>query len=310
MSASDNPLIAAVEAGGTKFNCIVARSPTEVLESTRIPTTSPSETLTAVCRFLTTAKAKYGAFAGIGVGCFGPVDLNPTSKTYGFITSTPKPGWQNTEVVGLLRSKFKVPVGFDTDVNGAVLGEYLWGNGVNRDPLVYITIGTGVGGGVLINGRLQHGLLHPEIGHMHVPSPQRSAAVMPAGQCPFHKNCVEGFICGPAIAQRWGVRADRLPPDSPAWQEVAEVLAHLCVNLTFTLSPQRIILGGGVMDQPQLLPLVHGQFIQILNGYLRDPLLGARIDEYILPPGLGSEAGIMGALALGRMAANAHQSRV
>ncbi len=301
---AEAPLIAAIEAGGTKFNCAVGRGPEDLLESTRIPTTTPKETLEAVARFFAGAKSRHGAFAAMGVGCFGPVDLHPESATYGFITSTPKPGWQNTDVVGMLKNRFKVPVAFDTDVNGAVLGEYLWGAGQGMDPLVYITIGTGVGGGVLVHGKLLHGLLHPEIGHVHVPPPHRSKAVMRRGQCAFHAHCVEGYVSGPAIAKRWGVLAEKLPPDSPAWEEAAEVLAHLCLNLTLTLSPRRIILGGGVMEQPQVLPLVHGQFVRLLNGYLRVPETGSRVSDYLVSPALGSQAGLLGALALGRMAAN------
>lgn len=300
------PLIAAIEAGGTKFNCAVGRGPEALIETTRIPTTTPKETLEAVARFFSNAKSRHGAFAAIGVGCFGPVDLHPESATFGHITSTPKPGWQNTDVVGVLKSRFKVPVAFDTDVNGAVLGEYLWGAGQSMDPLVYITIGTGVGGGVLVNGKLLHGLLHPEIGHVHVPPPRKSKAVMRRGQCPFHAHCVEGYVSGPAIANRWGVLAEKLPPDSPAWEEAAEVLAHLCLNLTLTLSPKRIILGGGVMEQEQILPLVHGQFVKLVNGYLRATEMGSRVADYLVRPALGSRAGLLGALALGRMAANQH----
>lgn len=302
--STEAPLIAAIEAGGTKFNCAVGRGPEELLETARIPTTQPKETLEAVARFFSNAKAKHGAFAALGVGCFGPVDLHPESATYGHITSTPKPGWQNTDVVGFLKNRFKAPVAFDTDVNGAVLGEYLWGAGQGMDPLVYITIGTGVGGGVLAHGKLLHGLLHPEIGHVQVPPPRRSKAVTRRGQCPFHAHCVEGYVSGPAIAKRWGALAEKLPPDSPAWEEAAEVLGHLCVNLTLTLSPRRIILGGGVMDQEQVLPLVHGQFVKLLNGYLRVPEAGPRVADYLVRPQLGAKAGLLGALALGRMAAN------
>lgn len=299
------PLIAAIEAGGTKFNCALGRGPDDILETTRIPTTTPRETLEAVCQWFSLMKSRHGAFASMGVGCFGPVDLDERSPGYGYITSTPKPGWQNTDVVGTLKARFKVPVAFDTDVNGAALGEFLWGAGQHKDPLVYVTIGTGVGGGVLVNGRLLHGLLHPEIGHMHVPPPRASKAVARRGQCPYHAHCVEGYVSGPAIANRWGARAERLPADSPAWAEAAGVLAHLCLNLTLTLSPKRIILGGGVMEQEQILSLVHGAFIKLLNGYLRSVEFGPKISDYITRPALGQHAGLLGALALGRMAANA-----
>ena len=302
--STDAPLIAAIEAGGTKFNCAIGRDNEHLLESITIPTTTPKDTLDSVGRVLTRMRARHGDFAAIGLGCFGPIDLTESSPSYGFITTTPKQGWQHTDIVGALRKRFDVPVAFDTDVNAAVLGEHLWGAGRGLDPLVYVTIGTGVGGGVLINGRLLHGLLHPEIGHLLVPPPRRSKAVMRKGQCPFHANCVEGYVSGPALASRWGVRAERLPEDSPAWEESADILAKLCMNLTLTLSPRRIILGGGVMEQEALLPLVHGQFTRLLNGYLRMPELGSHVEDYITRPGLGQRAGLLGALALGRMAAN------
>jgi fructokinase len=299
--SAETPLIAAIEAGGTKFNCAVGRGPNEILASTRIATTTPRQTLDAVLRFFAGAKAKHGGFAAMGVGCFGPVDLDEASESYGSITSTPKRGWQNTDIVGALKARFRVPIGFDTDVNGAVLGEYYWGAGQGLDPLVYLTVGTGVGGGVLIGGKPHHGLLHPEIGHLQVPAPKGSNK---DGHCPFHRHCVEGYVSGPAIAARWGVSAEKMPADSPAWNEVAEVLAALCVNLTLTLSPRRIILGGGVMKQTHLLPLIQGQFKSILNGYLRAPELGPKLDHYLVAPMLGDEAGLIGALALGRIALN------
>jgi fructokinase len=307
--SGEAPLIAAIEAGGTKFNCALGRGPGEILETVRIPTTEPKQTLEEVGRWLSLVKSRHGAFAAIGVGCFGPVDLDEKSQTYGYITTTPKPGWQNTDVLGGLKNRFQVPMAFDTDVNGAALGEYLWGAGQQKDPLVYVTIGTGVGGGVLVNGRLLHGLLHPEIGHMQVPPPKKSKAVMRRGQCPFHAHCVEGYVSGPAIAKRWGVRPERLPVDSPAWEEVGEVLAYLCMNLTLTLSPKRIILGGGVMEQEQVLSMVHGAFIKLMNGYIRQPEMNAKIGDYITRPMLGANAGLLGALALGRRAPTAAAGR-
>lgn len=296
------PLIAAIEMGGTKIVCGVGRGPNEVLATQRIDTTSPDETLEMVSRWLSKAKAEHGHFEAIGIGSFGPVDLNPQSETYGFITSTPKPGWQHTDVVTRFKNRFKVPVGFDTDVNAAVLAEYLWGAGKGLDPLIYITVGTGVGGGVLVNGQLLHGALHPEIGHLAVPPPVNSFATQRDCQCPFHKSCVEGYVCGPAIAKRWGVRADTLPMEHPAWEEIADVMAHALMNLTLTVSPRRIILGGGVMGQPHLIPLIRGKLMSHLNGYLLIPQVGREIDQFVVAPGLGSNSGLLGSLALGRMA--------
>ncbi|MES2594310.1 MAG: ROK family protein [Verrucomicrobiota bacterium] len=303
MSGSNQqPLIAAIEAGGTKFVCGIGRGPHEILATHRIDTTTPEETLESVCRWFSRMKLEHGPFEAMGVGSFGPVDLNPKSESYGFITSTPKPGWQHTDVVTRLKHRFKVPVGFDTDVNAAVLGEYLWGAGQGIDPLVYITVGTGVGGGVLVNGQLLHGALHPEIGHLAVPPPTNSLAVQRDCQCPFHKSCVEGYVCGPSIAKRWGVRADTLPLDHPAWEEISDAMGHALMNICLTLSPRRIILGGGVMEQPHLIPLIRGKLMSHLNGYLLIPQLGKEIDQFVVPPGLGARSGLLGSLALGRMA--------
>lgn len=298
--SEEPPLIAAIEAGGTKFVCAVGTGPHDMRDVVRIPTTTPQDTLAAVTRYLSTAKSTHGPFAAIGVGSFGPIDLDPASETYGFITTTPKPGWQFTKVVPMLQERYKVPVAWDTDVNAAVLAEFLWGAGQDTDPLVYITVGTGVGGGVLVNGQLLHGLLHPEIGHLLVPPPQNSGAIQKACHCPFHKSCVEGYVSGSALATRWGVKADALPPDHPAWEEVADVMAHALMNLTLSLCPKRIILGGGVMSQEHILPLIRGQLKKLNNSYLRVPELGRNLDEFIVSPGLGARSGLLGAMALGK----------
>lgn len=295
------PLIAAIEAGGTKFVCGIGTGPHDIKDVTRIDTTTPEETLGAVCRFLSTVKAKYGPFAAIGVGCFGPLDLNPSSATYGYITTTPKRGWPHTDVVSVLKDRYHVPVVLDTDVNAAVLGECLWGAGQGMDPVVYITVGTGVGGGVLVNGRLLHGAMHPEIGHLAVSPPVNSLAISRDCQCPFHKSCVEGYVSGVAISKRWGVKAESLPPDHPVWEEISDVMGHALMNLCLTLSPRRIILGGGVMEQPHLIPLIRAKLTQHLNGYLSIPELGRDIENFVVSPGLGARSGLLGALALGKM---------
>ena len=194
-------------------------------------------------------------------------------------------------------------------VNAAVLAEFLWGAGQDTDPLVYITVGTGVGGGVLVNGQLLHGLLHPEIGHLLVPPPQNSGAIQKACHCPFHKSCVEGYVSGTALATRWGVKADALPPDHPAWEEVADVMAHALMNLTLSLCPKRIILGGGVMSQEHILPLIRGQLKRLNNGYLRVSELSRNIDDFIVAPGLGARSGLLGALALGKYELDRHAGR-
>ncbi len=295
-------LIAAIEAGGTKFNCSVGTGPGDLRSSARIPTTTPAETLRGVVAFFEQAVQEHGPFAAMGVGSFGPIDLRAGSSTYGFITTTPKPGWTNADLLGPLRERFGVPMGFDTDVNAAALGEHLWGAGQGMDSLVYITIGTGIGGGALVDGKLVHGMLHPEMGHLLVPLPATNAQ-HPLGTCPFHENCLEGYICGPAIEKRWGAPAGTFAEDHECWDEFASILASGLVNLITVLSPQRIILGGGVMHQAHLFPKIHREVLRQLNGYLQTDELLRHVAEYIVPPGLGDEAGILGALALGALAA-------
>ena len=300
MNAEQPPLIAAIEAGGTKFVCALGTGPDHILAETSIATTNPKDTMHAVLRFFSGAKAKHGAIAAIGVGTFGPVDLDPASHTFGYITTTPKHGWQHTDVVGPLKSQFKVPVGFDTDVNAAVFGEYMWGAGKGCDPLIYLTVGTGIGGGIIVNGHLLHGALHPEIGHLHVPPPAGKGAINSDCQCPFHKSCLEGFASGPSIMKRWGQRAESLSADHAAWDDVSEVIAHGLTNLILTLSPRRIILGGGVMHQAHLYPLIRSKVARDLNGYLQISEVTRGIDSFIVPPGLGDRSGLLGALALGQ----------
>ena len=291
-------LIAAIEAGGTKFNCAVGTGPDDLRLNARFPTGDPSSTLREVVDFFEYAARQLGPFSAIGVGSFGPLDLTKNSETYGYITTTPKPGWKYTDLLGSLKDCFHVPIGFDTDVNAAALGEALWGAGKQSDPLVYITIGTGIGGGVRVGGKLLHGALHPEIGHLMIPQIM-SDAPNPDGICPFHGSCLEGLISGPAIAARWGAPAEELPPDHACWGEFATLLALGLANLILTLSPQRIILGGGVMHQQHLFPMIREEVQRVLNGYVQVKELIENIDTYIVPPGLGDRAGILGSLALG-----------
>jgi fructokinase len=292
-------MFAGIEAGGTKWVIAVGDSPDNILALERFPTTTPHETLARALAFL----RQFSGLRALGVGSFGPLDLHVGSPTYGFITTTPKPHWQNADVVGPLRAAFALPVGFDTDVNAAALGEARWGAGQNLDTVVYLTIGTGIGGGALVNGQLLHGALHPEMGHMLM---RRDAARDPfTGACPFHGDCLEGLAAGPALEQRWGVRGETLPPDHPAWALEAHYLAQGLVNLTYALSPQRFILGGGVMHQPQMLSLVRAEVQRMVNGYLQIPQLNTGIDDYIVLPGLGDRAGVLGAIALAELAAPA-----
>ena len=289
-------MFAGIEAGGTKWVVAVGDAPDNLIALERFPTTTPHETMQKAIEFL----RQFNELSALGVASFGPIDLHADSPTYGFITTTPKPGWQNTDVVGPLRAAFNLPVGFDTDVNGAALGEARWGAAQSIDTVVYLTIGTGIGGGALVNGKLLHGALHPEMGHIWM---QRDAARDPfAGACPFHGDCWEGLAAGSAMEKRWGVRAENLPDDHPAWALEAHYLAQGLVNLTYALSPQRFILGGGVMHQPQMLALVRAEMQRMVNGYLQIPQMNAAIDDYLVLPGLGDRAGVLGAIALAEQA--------
>jgi fructokinase len=291
-------LYGAVEAGGTKFVCAVGTGPDDLRSVTRFPTTTPGETLSRVVAFF---REQPEPVTAVGVGSFGPVDPNPGSPTYGYVTSTPKPGWRNADVRGPIQAALGVPVGFDTDVNAAALGEYRWGAAAGLDTFVYLTVGTGIGGGGMVAGRLMHGLIHPEMGHMRIPHDRQADPY--EGFCPYHGDCLEGLAAGPAIERRWGQKAAELPPDHPAWALEAEYLAPGLVNLICTLSPQRLILGGGVMGQAHLFPLVRGRVQALLNGYVEAAAVMGEIDRYIVPPGLGDRAGVLGAIALAEQAA-------
>jgi len=289
-------LFAGIEAGGTKFVCAVGSNPQDMGEPVSFPTTQPSETIRRTKSFLREQEARAGKLSGIGIASFGPVDPKPGSETYGFITTTPKPGWANFDFVSAIRAHFDVPIGFDTDVNAAALGEWRWGAGQGLDTFLYLTIGTGIGGGGLFNGQLMHGLIHPEMGHMLLPHDfQRDPY---PGRCPYHSDCFEGLACGPAIEERWGQKAITLPADHPAWELEAEYLALGLVNLITSISPQRVILGGGVMQQPQIFSLLRNKVQRLLNGYVQSPAILVGIDGYIVPPALGSRAGVLGAIAL------------
>jgi fructokinase len=286
-----------IEAGGTKFVCVVASGPEDVRAIERFPTTSPEETLGRAVSFF---KKQEAPIAALGVASFGPLDLDLSSPTYGRVAETPKPGWTSADVVGYLQDALQVQVGFDTDVNGAALGEHRWGAGQGMDPFLYLTIGTGIGGGGIYNGKTMHGLVHPEMGHMRLPH-DFEADPFP-GVCPFHGDCFEGLAAGPALEKRWGQRAETLPADHPAWELEAHYIGMALANLVLSLSPQRIVLGGGVMDSPVLFPLLRTKVLNSLAGYVRSPAILEQIDSYIVPPGLGSRAGVLGAIALAEQA--------
>ena len=293
---SSGLLYGGIEGGGTKFVCVIGRGPDDIVSETRIPTTTPEATLSQTVDFFRAESAKRGPLAAIGVGSFGPVDLREGSATWGFITTTPKAGWEQTDVAGRLGRELGVPVAFDTDVNAAAFGEARWGAAQRLDTFVYLTVGTGIGGGGLVGGQPMHGLVHPEIGHMLLPrDPSRDAF---PGVCPFHGGCLEGLASGPALLGRWGQPAESLPADHPAWALEAHYLALAVVNLVCTLSPQRIVLGGGVMEQAHLFPLIRQEVVSLLNGYIRAAEILGAIDTYMVPPGLGSRSGRLGAIAM------------
>jgi fructokinase len=285
-------VIAGIEAGGTKFVCGVGTDQGEVLERISFPTTFPGDTIRQAVDYLVSMHSKH-PWQSVGLASFGPIDLHPDSPTYGFITSSPKLTWQQSNIVGMLKKALGTKVFFDTDVNAAAVAEQRWGAARGKESVVYITVGTGIGGGALINGRVVHGILHPEMGHM----PIRSMSDF-QGICPFHKSCLEGLASGPAMQARWGVPANQLTVGHPAWQEEADHLAQGLVSIITILSPEIIILGGGVMNQVHLLPLVRKSVQGLLNGYIDRPELNENIDQYIVPAGLGSNAGLLGAMAL------------
>lgn len=288
----------AIEAGGTKFNCMLARSPQDIITKTRIPTTLPDETISRTIAFFK-PYVQRGEIASIGIGTFGPVDLDKNSPTFGFITTTPKPDWSMTDMVGQVQQALDIPVAFETDVNAAAFGEFSWvENNRQCDPFVYITVGTGIGVGTLVNGSLLHGLLHSEAGHLFIP--QDSTRDPFQGVCPFHGNCLEGLASGTSMNKRWGQPAETLPDNHPGWQLEAEYLAYGIANLITTLSPQRIVLGGGVTQKEGLLQKVRQQVVTILNGYIHVPAILEQMDSYLIPPTLGNSSGMLGAIALAR----------
>ncbi|MFW5798612.1 MAG: ROK family protein [Planctomycetota bacterium] len=284
-----------MEAGGTKFVCAVGTGPETIVDETRFPTTTPDETIGKAVAFFRSV-ATGNDLAGIGIGSFGPVDPNPASATYGYITATPKPGWSDTDFAGRIKSELGVPVRLDTDVNAAALGEQRWGAARGLQDFIYLTVGTGIGGGGMLGGNLMHGLVHPEMGHIRLPHDHQRDPF--EGSCPFHGDCLEGLASGFAMQQRWGVRAETLAPDHEAWPLEADYLAAALNNYICTLSPERIIMGGGIMQQEQLFGMVRSRVQVLLGGYVKSPSILEDIDSYIVPPGLGNRAGVLGSMAL------------
>ena len=291
----------AVEAGGTKFICAIGDEHGNIVAQERYPTADPISTLAAMHGFLREQGGDPRPLTAIGVACFGPVELDRSSPRYGFIGQTPKVGWSNTDVAGSLARAFQIPIGFDTDTNAAALAEHRWGAARELENLVYLTIGTGIGGGVLVGGVPIHGLMHPEVGHIY---PRRHPLDLGFdGACPFHGDCMEGLASGPAILARTGKSLQQLHEGHPQWEIEADYLGQLCAQLVLTVSPRRIIMGGGVMSQASLFPLIHGRLRHWLGGYIDRSDILTGIEEYVVPPGLGDRAGILGALVLAMEAA-------
>ena len=284
------PLFGALEAGGTKMVCAVGNAQGQILDRVSIPTRTPEETMPEMLNYF-----RGKELATVGIGCFGPIDLDRRSPTYGTILSSPKLSWRNFDIVRRFREELGLPVGIDTDVNAAALGEAVWGCTREVSNSIYITVGTGVGLGVIINGKPYHGMIHPEGGHIFMD--RRPDDPMVRGVCPYHPNCLEGLASGPAIERRWGRKAEELADCTAVWEMEAYYIAQAVCSYIMMISPERIILGGGVMHQEQMLPLVRREVHRQLRGYIQ----GKGLDDlgsYIVPVSLGDNQGVMGAVKL------------
>jgi fructokinase len=285
-----------IEGGGTKFVCVHGTGPDNLHDRTIIKTQSPDLTIQELIHYLRSVSLKANISA-IGIASFGPLDLDKSSATYGHITAAAKSGWENYNLLGALRQTCRLPIGFDTDVNGAALGEHRWGAAQDLNDFMYLTIGTGIGGGIMMNGKIVHGAMHPEMGHILIP--QNLEHDNFSGVCSYHKNCLEGLASGTSMNTRWNVASSLdLPIDHPAWDLEAHYLGLGLANYIMTFSPKRIILGGGIMHQNHLLPKIHSEVVKSLNGYINCSRIINHIETYIVKPGLGDNSGICGAIAL------------
>ncbi len=294
-------VFAGIEAGGTKWVCIIGNHPEDIRATTRFQTGNPEDTIGTAIEFIRSNIQNPKDLQGLGIGSFGPLDLKKDSITFGYLTTTPKPGWAHTDLTGPFKKEFNLPVGFDTDVNAAALGEHRWGAGRGLSDFIYLTVGTGIGGAAIANHKLIHGMIHPEMGHTLIPHDWERDPF--PGVCPYHGDCLEGLATGPAIKARWGQPAEDLPPDHPAWQLEAHYLGLGISNLIASFSPQRVILGGGVMDQTQLFSMIREEVRIHLGNYISAPEIQEANEEFIVPPALGSQAGALGAVALAQLAA-------
>ncbi len=288
-----------IEGGGTKFICAYGSGPQDLKERTEIRTQNPAVTMRELIEYIRSVQKKV-TVAAIGASIFGPLDLDTSSPTYGYVTTTPKQEWINFNFVGTLQQEFNCPVGFDTDVNAAAISEYRWGAAKNISDLLYLTVGTGIGGGLIVNHRLVHGAMHPEMGHIFIPQDKNDTF---AGVCKYHGNCLEGLASGPSLKERWRVKsALDLPEDHPGWEFEASYLGLALANYTLILSPKKIIIGGGVMRQNHLLPKIRRHLLKHLGGYIQNRTVVQGIDEYVVKPGLEENAGVLGAIAIAELA--------
>jgi fructokinase len=289
-------LLGAIEGGGTKFICAVGHSAGRILERVIIPTADPAPTLESVLRFFSEAQHRHGSIGALGIASFGPLDLRRGSPTYGRLMRTPKAHWSGTDLVGSLRSRFAVPIAIDTDVAAAALAEATLGAAQDVGSVAYVTVGTGIGAGFSPGLLAGAQLLHPEVGHLRVQRHPDDGDF--PGICPFHADCLEGLASGPALVQRWGKDLEKIDPSHPAWAIEGYYLAQLAASVALIASPERIILGGGVMSNAHLLSHIHSAARATLNGYI-EPLNDAQaLERYIRTPGLGDGAGLAGAFLL------------
>jgi len=301
---SSRPLYGAIEAGGTKVVCAAGYGPADIPEDARaiIPTRAPGPTLAAVVDFFERISRNYGALSGIGLASFGPVDVDPGSPTWGRILATPKPGWSDVGIVAPFE-RFGCPIALDTDVNAAALAEARLGAGQGLGSLAYVTVGTGIGGGVVVAGRTVKGLLHPEMGHIRVQRDPRDTDF--AGVCPFHGDCLEGLASGPAVMARWQTRAEHLPEEHPGREILGGYLGQLVATIALMVSCERIVLGGGVVSGGRLLPWIRQSTRHWLAGYLPIEARAGGFDRYVTAPSLGDSAGMAGAFLLAMQARSA-----
>jgi len=292
---SGRPLVAGIELGGTKCACILADGPDRIVAEEQVPTTTPEETLAGIERILDGWRDAHG-FAALGIACFGPLELRADAPDYGFITATPKPGWAHTDVAPRLQRRYGLPTAIDTDVVGAAFAEARWGDAQGLSTFTYITVGTGVGAGIIVDGKAVMGIGHAEAGHMHV---RRFPGDDWEGACPFHGDCVEGLAAGPAVEKRTGIKGGDVADDDPVWEKVAHTIAGLCHNLVMGSVPERILIGGGLpTKRPHLLPMVRTMLVESLAGYGVAPAVADQIERYVTAPGLGDQAGPLGSIAL------------